>query len=139
MTLCSLAHGAVLKSAVILVSWAPLSTRIFSMPRHCWSRNWCWTFSGFSGCAIASEKSVIVERTLTTLYEGLSRPKRNIDVRGRPVQQKFGGTGSKIYSKHQRCQSRVILGIWIGACFQKELNKVEVGRDAREACLAQGR
>jgi hypothetical protein len=42
--------------------------------------------------------------------EELSRWSGNIDVRGRPVQQEFGRTGSMRDSIHQRCQSEMVLG-----------------------------
>jgi hypothetical protein len=71
--------------------------------------------------------------------EGRSRSSGNIDVRGRPVQQKFGRTGRKISGSHQRCQSQMVLGIWVRTCFQKELNKVEVGHVVPGARVVQGR
>jgi hypothetical protein len=71
--------------------------------------------------------------------EGLSRSIGNIGVRGRPFQQKFGCTGTKRGGIFQRCQFRRILGIWIGAYFQEELNKVEAGHVALVACIVQRR
>jgi hypothetical protein len=47
----------------------------------------------------------------------------NIDVRGRPVQQKFGRTGKFRGGTHQRHQSHLVLGIWVGTSFQEELKK----------------
>jgi hypothetical protein len=71
--------------------------------------------------------------------EGRSRSSGNIGVRGRPVQQKFGRTGSTRDGIHQRCLRQIVQGIWIGAFFQEELNKVEVGHVAPVACIMQGR
>ena len=69
--------------------------------------------------------------------EGRSRSSGNIGVRGRPVQQKFGRTGSSPGGTHQRCRSRTILDVWVRTLFQQELDKVEVGHVARVACIVQ--
>jgi hypothetical protein len=71
--------------------------------------------------------------------EGLSRSNGNIDVRGRPVQQKFGRTGSVRDGNHQRCQSQIILCICIGTFLKEIFNKVEVCHSARVACPVHGR
>jgi hypothetical protein len=71
--------------------------------------------------------------------EGRSGSSGNTGARGRPVQQKFGRTGSIRGGAHQRCQSHMVLGIWIGTFFQEELNKVEVGHIVPGACNVQGR
>jgi hypothetical protein len=74
------------------------------------ARNWCWIWSGrLSEIEICWEQAVISERT-NPEQEGLSRSKKNIDVRGRPVQQKLGRAGRKIGGRHQRCSSQMILG-----------------------------
>jgi hypothetical protein len=134
-----MAHGGSYKNAVTLISWAPLSTNISSISCHCWSRNWSWIWSGLSGSATLSEKYLTAFLTPTKK----DAPDRlvilmSVDVRGRPVQQKFGRTGSIRGGTHQRCQSqRMVLGIWIGTFFQEELNKVEIGDVARRACIVQ--
>jgi hypothetical protein len=63
----------------------------------------------------------------------------DIGVRGRPLQQKSRRTGSSRGGTHERYRSQMVLGIWVGTCFQEELNKVEVGHVARVACMMQWR
>jgi hypothetical protein len=63
--------------------------------------------------------------------EGRSKSSRDIDVRGRPVQQKFRRTGSTQGGKHQRYHPQIVS--------QEELNEVEIGHVAPVVCIVQGR
>jgi hypothetical protein len=60
--------------------------------------------------------------------EGRSGRSGEIDVRGGPLEQKFGRTGSHLDGMNKRCHSLLILSIRIRTIFQEELNKVKVGR-----------
>jgi hypothetical protein len=74
-----------------------------------------------------SRACTFIRNTLDSLpshgQEECSRSSGNIDVRGRPVQKKFGSTRSIRDGPHQRRQSEMVLGIWIGTFFQEYLTK----------------
>jgi hypothetical protein len=71
--------------------------------------------------------------------EGISRSRDSIDVRSRPVQQKFGCTWSKLGGTHQWRRPQIILEMWVCTFFQQELNKREVGHVVSGAYIVQGR
>jgi hypothetical protein len=86
----------------------------------------------------------VLDCRLKHVQQGFSRSVDdvNVNVRGRsrrPLEEKFGCTGSHRDRRHDWCYSLIILDIGTGTIFQEELNKVQVGHHARVACNMQGR
>jgi hypothetical protein len=52
-----------------------------------------------------------------------------------PVKHTFGRTGSICDGIHQRYLPDMVLGMWIGTCFQKILNNVEIGHVEPLTCI----